>query len=472
MNKLILLITVISSTAFASNAHGFFSDLFGDSGPKVPFLPNIHRNEPISHLRKDIWQDRTYLRERVDGSSDFNLFTTNEYSSKEEEMKSLIASYKEYFEKHKIDVEIEDKDLSQELILQVESFATYIEDILINKRLKDPLLELTYLRSTRNLYGGLVLNHKFIIKKGLSHKIKFSTENDVPTVTIYYKKFIDRHFLSSAAKASIPAAQSRKLPQDKNWGNARVREFVRYVFARENGIHAKLVTELGYPVGEKDFERNYNFVTYIQKEKKFNSPTRIDRAITDKYFKRVCQNMGVVYTPADLFLLFPQSDISKVSYNGNIRYLERNSRSLYRPEQLSWHLKREYSDVAEADCSEEEIEQYSIDGSKIDSLTGVSVEFLNYLLQSSMAYRFSNLGISTVEIKPVVKVSGDRVAYSDAKAMIEEIQCPPAMLCYRSGWVTSSGALSRESKSKVEVLRETYPNSKLSDAELLKTHRE
>jgi len=420
MKKLLTVLALLTSiSTFAVES---FESVFTPAN-----LPSITRDKELTYLREFIWESRPHLRQRSSALSETNFFHSNNYSFNEDALSSLLEDYREFFIKHKVDVDIDDRYLSQELLLQVEALATYIEDLLIMPRKKDYLDRLLYLNSSANLFGGLIINHRFKIKRGRKSEIKFSQEDNKPTVTIFYNEFIKSALLKEAKKEPTLASETRAFGHYGDMGDNIARYLLKYTFAGNKGLIIDSTTEMGfYKNNKRDIQHIFSFNNFRLREETFITPRKIDVAITAKYFKRICNGLGIAYTPSELFLLFPQAGMLKFKdKNGNLKYYSpANESVVFRPDELNDRMKRDYPFLIKENCTQEETSLYELGESTVDPGTGLNPKFIKYVSQISMAHRFQTFSSNPLSIKEV----------------LELLICPAGKVCSRRQKIRDQGS--------------------------------
>lgn len=364
-----------------------------------PTAQQVVRTSPFVPMKDLVWSRNPKSKDRTSVLRPQNIFAMNSVSMKQPALDKLLESYKDYFKYHKIDVTINEK-ATPELILQVESFASYIEGMVELKRVRDPFIELTYMNSTRNLLGSLIINHKFIIQKAStfsgSNLISHKMVNGVPVTTIMYKNFIPSEYKKLAAAEPIPADKQQILNAgDNNTFRFSMESNFGIGHRKGSGLGLVLNAQIGYP---KDGEFVFVYGSQYQRVgvDSFLTPSKIDNSMVTTYFKRACNNKAVVYAPSNTFLTFVQMSLVKYTTpSGETRYKIADNQTegefSYSEAELANHpsLRKTYGDVIGQYCSNEEIQQYSINANNIDAETGLSIDFAKFIVNKSMGYRFN-----------------------------------------------------------------------------------
>lgn len=407
-----------------------------------PTALQVVRTSPFVPMKDLVWGRNPKSKGRTSVLRPDNIFAMNSVSMKQKALDELLQAYVDFFRYHKVDVTINEK-ATPELILQVESFASYIEDMIELKRVRDPYIDLTFLSSTRNLYGSLILNHKFIIQKAsmlsggnlISHKIV----GGVPVTTIMYKNFIPSEYKKLAAAEPVPANKQNYLSSvsDKNIFRFSMESNFGIGHRKGSGLDLVLNAQLGY---EKNGEFVFVYGSRYQRTgvDSFLTPDKIDYSIVSTFFKRVCNGLGTVYTPSNFFLNFPQMSLVKyTTSSGETRYKivenQYDGEFSYSEKELEGDvaLKRTYGDVVNLNCSAEEVQKYGIVKENIDAETGLNMEFAKFFLNKSMVYRF-NLKRNTFMkeiVCPYASVCSEETRSADGVfkgsiRMDEELTCP------------------------------------------------
>lgn len=451
MNKILSSLVLTSLSLASCSTYKPLENLGARSVAEEKFSPTaqqVVRTSPFIPMKDLVWGRNPKSKGRTSVLRPQNIFAMNSVSMKQEALDKLLQSYVDYFRYHKIDVTIDEK-ATPELILQVESFASYIEGLIELKRVRDPFIELTYMNSTRNLMGSLIMNHKFIIQKAStfsgSNLISHKMVKGVPVTTIMYKNFIPSEYKKLAAAEPISATKQQILTRvsDNNTFRFSMESNFGIGHRKGSGLDLVLNAQLGY---EKDGEFAFVYGSPYQRVgvDSFLTPSKIDNSMVTTYFKRACNNKAVVYAPSNFLLTFVQMSLVKYTTpSGEVRYKIADNQAegdfSYSEEDLKGHpgLRKTYGDVVNSYCSEEEVQQYSIKAKNIDAETGLNVDFAKFFLSKSMVYRFNLQRNSFM----------DEVVCSYAEVCSEETRSADGVF---KGGINMGGALTCPTGAEIE----------------------